>query len=331
MRQIFVFTAGEKNARAHLKDSILKSVPFDLMQEALGQEKTAYYQSLMPGGNGFYAWGAVPGPDNKRRWEAMQVGDLVLTVYDNQYHFLSSVIGKLNNQALARRIWGNDDEGVTWEYMYLLSQPQSIAVHVSSEPVVNYLNKGYRGFWRISDDKVRAILKAYGNLDSFVQEVFQGQIPESHIEHELKQAEAEADVTTTFDPKDMVDGRKKVIQEVVRRQGQPKFRKELLAAYGGRCVVTGCNVEAVLEAAHIAPYLGKDSNTLQNGLLLRADIHTLFDLGQLKITPEGKVQLHEKLFETVYEQYEGRSISPPGNKAQEPSPDALTLKYNIVL
>ena len=50
--------------------------------------------------------------------------------------------------------------------------------------------------------------------------------------------------------------------------------------------MTGCTVFAVLEAAHIKPYQGENDNHPQNGLLLRADIHTLFDLNLLGIQPE---------------------------------------------
>lgn len=263
----------------------------------------------------------------------MQVGDLVLTVYDNQYHFLSSVTGKFNNRELASRIWGQDEGGNTWEYMYLLSAPQKVSVDVMSAPVVDYLNKAYRGYTRISDEKVRNIVKDYGSLEKFALEVFQSEIAETHIQQALEEASelADQDTTAIFDPTDMVDGRKKVVQEIVRRQGQPKFRKQLLAAYAGKCAVSGCEVESVLEAAHIAPYLGSQSNAIQNGLLLRADIHTLFDLGQLKITPEGQIQLHENLLGTVYEKYHGQSVRLPANTALAPSEEALTLKFNLVL
>lgn len=331
MRQIFIFTAGDKNARAHLQKSILKAVPFDWMQDALGHDQTDYYRSLLPGEEGFYSWGAVPGPVNRRTWNAMRVGDLVLTVYGNQYHFLSSVVGKFDSPTLASRIWDMDEAGKTWQYMYLLSKPQRIAVSVTSEPAINYLNKGYRGFTRISDEKIEVIRDAYGSLDKFVQQVFNAGVPETHVERELAQAEKEADSAAAFDPKDMADGRKKVIREVVRRQGQPKFRKELLKAYDGKCAVTGCDVEAVLEAAHIAPYLGTNSNAIQNGLLLRADVHTLFDLGQLKITPKGKIEIHENLLGTLYEQYQGLFLHLPDDKASWPSTDALSLKYDLVL
>ncbi len=58
-----------------------------------------------------------------------------------------------------------------------------------------------------------------------------------------------------------------------------------MVRYEHRCVVTGCTVIAVLEAAHIRPYRRPEDNDVKNGLLLRADIHTLFDLNLLGIEP----------------------------------------------
>ena len=88
-----------------------------------------------------------------------------------------------------------------------------------------------------------------------------------------------------FNPSEMEDQRAKSIAEIVRRRGQAKFRKTLLEAYNSKCVVTGCDAAEALEAAHITPYLGEETNHPQNGLLLRADIHSLFDLGLLSVDP----------------------------------------------
>ena len=59
-----------------------------------------------------------------------------------------------------------------------------------------------------------------------------------------------------FDPADETDARQRVISCLVRRSGQPAFRKKLLAAYEGKCAITECMVQAILEAAHIVPYRG---------------------------------------------------------------------------
>lgn len=77
------------------------------------------------------------------------------------------------------------------------------------------------------------------------------------------------------------DARQRELRAVFLRRGQEKFRKDLINAYKSRCAVTGCNIVEILEAAHIIPYRGEHTNRCNNGLLLRADIHTLFDLGLL--------------------------------------------------
>lgn len=333
MRRIFVFTAGDKAARSHLSDSITKPVSLQWLLETTPTDMADYMAEVIAVDDGFYAWGAVPGPVNEKTWERMQVGDQVLCVYDNRYRFACSVTAKFRNAELAKRIWKTDPEGRTWEYMYSLSRPVPIDVSVVDGAAPQFLNKGYRGFTRISDDKVRAIVGEFGSLDGFMESVFGVSIPATSVEAALTAArEAVAQLPQAdFDPSSLVDGRRRVVQEVVRRQGQPAFRKSLLAAYGGTCVVTGCSVESVLEAAHIAPYLGLESNKIQNGLLMRADIHTLFDLGLLKITTAGVVELHDTLASTDYTALAGRQIAEPIDPAMRPSVEALRHKYSMVL
>lgn len=80
-----------------------------------------------------------------------------------------------------------------------------------------------------------------------------------------------------------VDVRRTTFRAIKTRQGQGDFRRKLIQAYEGRCAVTGSRALSVLEAAHIHPYTGPHTNRVFNGLLLRADIHTLFDLDRLTI------------------------------------------------
>ena len=72
---------------------------------------------------------------------------------------------------------------------------------------------------------------------------------------------------------------KKAAQE--RRPRQDAFRQALLLAYEGRCALTGCNAEPALEAAHVADW--RSENDAGAGILLRADLHKLFDAGLLVI------------------------------------------------
>lgn len=122
------------------------------------------------------------------------------------------------------------------------------------------------------------------------------------------------------------DLRAKTVAVVTRRRGQAKFRASLLEAYDARCCITGCDLKDVLEAAHITPYLGENSNHVQNGLLLRSDIHTLFDLGLLAINDCYEVILaRQVILSPQYETLLGHKVSLPQRLAWRPSHDALQI------
>lgn len=79
------------------------------------------------------------------------------------------------------------------------------------------------------------------------------------------------------------------------RLGQGAFRVLVTEAYGKRCAVTGEKTLPVLEAAHIKPYACDGPHRVQNGLLLRSDLHKLFDLGYVTVTPDLHVEVSSKL------------------------------------
>jgi putative restriction endonuclease len=143
---------------------------------------------------------------------------------------------------------------------------------------------------------------------------------------DLGLARAEAEAAGDFDPSNVEDARKKMMAAIVRRQGQPAFRRELLRAYNGRCVVTGCQVAEVLEAAHIMPYRGPHTNHISNGLLLRADLHTLFDLGLIAIDQKStSLIVTPALLTTDYGQWHGKTLTLPTIPTDHPSAEALRL------
>jgi hypothetical protein len=83
--------------------------------------------------------------------------------------------------------------------------------------------------------------------------------------------------------------------EVEQRVGQPEFRATLLRAYDNTCAITGCRVDEVLEAAHIRPVKKNGNHSIKNGLLLRADLHNLFDRGLVTIDRQYRILLDESI------------------------------------
>lgn len=140
----------------------------------------------------------------------------------------------------------------------------------------------------------------------------------------LEQETELAEASGSFSPSNAVDDRRRVLASIVRRRGQPAFRSALLQAYGGRCAMTGCDVTDALEAAHIHPYLGAGSNTVSNGLLLRADIHTLFDLYLVAVNPDSlRIAVAPALRQSTYGELDGSALASPTSTEMAASPQSL--------
>lgn len=149
------------------------------------------------------------------------------------------------------------------------------------------------------------------------------------VEEALAFAEDDAEQAAIFDPTNVVDTRKRISADIIRRRGQPAFRKALMDAYGDSCAITGCNLPVVLEAAHIHPYKGVHTNVVSNGLLLRADIHTLFDLGLIAIESEALVvRVSPKLEGTDYGKLDGSPLRQPKQNSHRVSPEALDWHWS---
>lgn len=148
--------------------------------------------------------------------------------------------------------------------------------------------------------------------------------------HRQHVAKIESALSEPFVPKSHEDARERVLREIVRRRGQQKFRKTLISAYGGHCAITGCAVTPLLEAAHITPYLGPETNSITNGLLLRADIHTLWDLGLIAVDPKNRtVWVSPDIADPTYRVLVGAPLMLPLDLAQWPSGAALKQQWNL--
>lgn len=97
------------------------------------------------------------------------------------------------------------------------------------------------------------------------------------------------------------------------RLGQGAFRVLVTDAYSRRCSITGEKTLPVLEAAHIKPYAESGPHFISNGLLLRSDLHKLFDGGYLTITSKLKIEVSSRIKEEFqngkeYYQYHGKDL-----------------------
>lgn len=108
------------------------------------------------------------------------------------------------------------------------------------------------------------------------------------------------------------DERKRTNGERVSREDQQKFRELLKDAFQGKCAISQYDVEQAIEAAHIFPYRGPQTDCAWNGILLRLDLHRLFDSYLLTIdAQEYQVRLSPSLMNSCYREYANTSVCFP--------------------
>lgn len=116
---------------------------------------------------------------------------------------------------------------------------------------------------------------------------------------------------------------------ITPRLGQGAFRVVVTEAYHRKCSITGEKTLPVLDAAHIKPFSQDGPNVSRNGILLRTDIHTLFDKGYITIDENYIVEVSRRLHEDygngkIYYAYHGKKLSNiPDNQLDLPEKEFL--------
>lgn len=116
---------------------------------------------------------------------------------------------------------------------------------------------------------------------------------------------------------------------VTPRLGQGAFRVVVTDSYARRCAVTGERTLPALDAAHIRPFALGGEHEASNGLLLRRDIHSLFDAGYVTVTPDLRFEVSGRIreeFENGRQYYalHGQQVAVPAKPDWRPSVSSLT-------
>ncbi|MBY6687218.1 HNH endonuclease [Rhodococcus sp. BP-149] len=102
------------------------------------------------------------------------------------------------------------------------------------------------------------------------------------------------------------------------RLGQPAFRAQLMQKYASNCAFSGAMPHEVLEAAHLYSYAQVGEHHDEGGLLLRRDLHRLFDFGKIAVRNDATIAVHKSLepFE-LYGKLHGRSLTIEPTQRQQ--------------
>jgi hypothetical protein len=333
MPRIFIAPADTAADKACLERSIINPAE---RQAVIKSFSDATYPELIDierRGRGFFAWGFPSEAEYVEKWFHMGIGDFVLMTFDGAYRYYSKVLGRYDNSLAANAIWGESSNGeASRELMFFLSEP--IALTLPTKELQDYLPKSLERFNQVSDDIMDRIEGDFGSVERFFRHRLLNMNaggPVLDMSGIIKLSEREQSKLYSFDPKSTKDGRERIVETITKRRGQPQMRQSLLAAYDFTCAVSGCNAPDALEATYIIPYRGKYTHHSSNGLLLRADIHTLFDLGKIAVdTRTMTLVISDELIDTNYRILTDRPLKYPQEDSQRPSTEALDLHRRLV-
>lgn len=217
-----------------------------------------------------------------------------------------------------RKIRGSD---MVWAYFVKPDGTIRAAGRVREQPHW----KHEWGRWAIWIDWDQALTERLGrepiHFEEYRQHVQQSAIEASATTTRLLRARLEGDQSQTQRKREAAV--RFARREVESRLGQGDFRRELLRAYNNRCAVTGCSVVSLLEAAHIRGVRDGGDHSVTNGLLLRADIHSLFDVGMLWIDTDMRVCVDRRIPDPDYRKYHRVHLQLPSARSDQPRKAAL--------
>jgi hypothetical protein len=331
MPKLFVAPAEDSRSRSDLERSIINAIDRQLV---IGNFSDATYPELIDierRGRGFYAWGLPNDARYVEAWFEMNAGDCLLMTYKGAYRHFAKVTGRYNNERAARAIWRSGKDEQARELLFFLSEP--IPLSLRCEQLNDYLPSRYEDFTRLSDETLDRIEADFSTVDRFIRRRLLNTGaggPILDMSGIIQLSERDQRTLQAFKTDSSKEARTQVVDGILRRRGHPEFRKRLLGAYDFKCAVTGCDAPDALEAAYIVPYRGRLTNDPTNGLLLRSDVHTLFDLGKLAVdTRTMTVILADDMLSTNYRILAGRPLRYPQQESQRPSTDSLDLHRRL--
>jgi hypothetical protein len=332
MGKIFIASIESQRDRVDLERSV--GTPIE-RQHIIRSFSDATYPELIDierRGHGFYAWGLRGTPQNIEQWFVMGVGDFVLLAESGHFRHYAKVLGRYENSKAARAIWGADapDEEVR-EYLFFLSEPISLGLPCSE--LADYLAVEPGEISCVPPESMDRIEADFGSVERFARRRLLNTAvggPILDMSGMIRVSERDMAKLQLFEPQNSKEGRQSVVDTIIKRRGPPAFRHALLEAYDYRCAITNFNAIDALEAACIVPFRGKLTHHPTNGLLLRGDIHTLFDLGKVAVdTGTMSIVMTDDLMQTSYRILAGRPLRYPKDESHRPSTEALDLHRRL--
>ena len=271
---------SDKNVDQHYRDTILSPVAFDQHIDLLGTELADQLKAVFPDGTA-PMWGITPGLDQKnvRRVEKLNPGDWIIFSGDKHLYFGGVIALLWRNAPLAERLWGTDDNGNTWEYMYALAETRGFDVPFEEvrDTLVWKPKRIVQNVTILKESEVE-LLEELLSLDpaSAPKDPGDGD-PANGSAGEVYSSELERSVLRTI------------------RGEQATLKRRLLPGHAGQCALCGRTLpRALLVAAHIkkrAMCNDEEKRDLANIAMLACTLgcDAVYEQGYVTVAPGGDI------------------------------------------
>ncbi len=304
---LFYFTASNKIAQKHLEDTIENKSPIGRYSDLLDED---VLQELKRAGQAeeVNMWGAVPGDQNIPRWAKMEKGDKVLVYSKGTFLYYGTILTKTHNRKLAEIVWDKDNDGKTWEYIYFITDLQSI--NLDRTEFASFF--GYKqnfvpqGFNRINSNTLDEIINNYGSINDAISFLTNSKLKDTLIRFK-GELETKGERELENSVLDMTDEQfssylQSLDQEasVEVKEGLKKVRKynkkiidELKEKYNHCCQICGHSGlddygVSVVEAHHIQEFALTQNNSPENIMILCPNHHRLIHKAKGKFDRKKK-------------------------------------------
>ncbi|MED0983028.1 HNH endonuclease [Bacillus paramycoides] len=192
---LYYFTASDGSAQKHWQDTIQNPYPISTHLTDLDTNTVTKLKD-----NGLHErvhmWGAIPGSSNIKRWGKLKEGDRILAYSKGEFHFYGTIFAKAHNPDVAKKVWGTNNKGETWEYIYFIKDliPVSIKAIEFAAFFGYKLNFTPQGFSNIDSTKLEIKLTKYKTIDNIIKGLNENFIlSEDEQEEDMYQANIDSD------------------------------------------------------------------------------------------------------------------------------------------
>jgi MoxR-like ATPase len=163
--QVIIQPAGNQGGREHYRDTIEKPVPLDRIAPRVGASVHQQLTELFPS-RAIATWGVTPGANqvNERKWERIADGDVALFLKESHAYAAGTVALKARAPELARELWGSNERGETWEFVYFLKDVHEIDLPYGElNGLLGYEDANqFQGFNVVTPERSAALLARLG-------------------------------------------------------------------------------------------------------------------------------------------------------------------------